>query len=146
MNTILEQAAAACLQEALIQLPVFQARGNCKYAGNNTKSDDQGSVVDSYTRKMADFPLFQKYLEVKDGSTCIRGKCIGFMLTAPVGGGAALPYLVLQDSTGKSIHVNVDKNQRSIVEFVPTGKTIKSVSGGGSSTDPSMVTMDKPNY
>lgn len=146
MKNHLERLAEECLQESLVQLPVYQARGKCKHAGSNTESEDLGAKVDPYTKKIADFPLFQKYLEVHDGSTCIRGKCIGFMLTAPVGGGAVLPYLILQDSSGKSIHVNVDKNQRSIFEFTPTGKTVKAVSGGGSSSDPSSVTMDKINY
>ena len=130
------------IEEALIQSPFKFFTGKSKFAGKGTNTDEElGSKLDRFMTTVADRqPLLDKYLEVHDGSTIARGRCVGFVILM------GAPHLILEDGGGALIVINCDKMQRKIYEFTPTGGKVTGVTGTGSSDNPALYSMSKKNY
>lgn len=136
-SSILSEAQ---LNERVVTVPAYYARGEGKYIGKELIDDkDLGSEVDTVVRQVERLSLLDKYIEVRSGSDSIRGLCVGFAYIHEN------PMLLIKDSDGKEIWIDAYKSQRKIYAFTPKKKEV-STTGTGSSDNPMLYSFGKSNY
>jgi hypothetical protein len=136
-SSILSEAQ---LNERIVTVPAYYARGEGKYIGKELVDDkDLGSEVDTVVRQVERLSLLDKYIEVRSGSDSIRGLCVGFAYIHEN------PMLLIKDSDGKEIWIDAYKAQRKIYAFTPKKKEV-STTGTGSSDNPMLYSFGKTNY
>lgn len=136
-SSILSEAQ---LNERIVTVPAYYARGEGKYIGKELVDDkDLGSEVDTVVRQVERLSLLDKYIEVRSGSDSIRGLCVGFAYIHEN------PMLLIKDSDGKEIWIDAYKAQRKIYAFTPKKKEV-STTGTGSSDNPMLYSFGKSNY
>jgi hypothetical protein len=136
-SSILSEAQ---LNEKIVTVPAYYARGEGKYIGKELVDDkDLGSEVDTVVRQVERLSLLDKYIEVRSGSDSIRGLCVGFAYVHEN------PMLLIKDSDGKEIWIDAYKAQRKIYAFTPKKKEV-STTGTGSSDNPMLYSFGKTNY
>lgn len=136
-SSILSEAQ---LNERIVTVPAYYARGEGKYIGKELVDDkDLGSEVDTVVRQVERLSLLDKYIEVRSGSDSIRGLCVGFAYIHEN------PMLLIKDSDGKEIWIDAYKAQRKIYAFTPKEKEV-STTGTGSSDNPMLYSFGKTNY
>ena len=136
-SSILSEAQ---LNERIVTVPAYYARGEGKYIGKELIDDkDLGSEVDTVLRQVERLSLLDKYIEVRSGSDSIRGLCVGFAYIHEN------PMLLIKDSDGKEIWIDAYKSQRKIYAFTPKKKEV-STTGTGSSDNPMLYSFGKTNY
>ena len=136
-SSILSEAQ---LNEKIVTVPAYYARGEGKYIGKELVDDkDLGSEVDTVVRQVERLSLLDKYIEVRSGSDSIRGLCVGFAYIHEN------PMLLIKDSDGKEIWIDAYKAQRKIYAFTPKKKEV-STTGTGSSDNPMLYSFGKTNY
>jgi hypothetical protein len=136
-SSILSEAQ---LNEKIVTVPAYYARGEGKYIGKELVDDkDLGSEVDTVVRQVERLSLLDKYIEVRSGSDSIRGLCVGFAYVHEN------PMLLIKDSDGKEIWIDAYKAQRKIYAFTPKKKEV-TTTGTGSSDNPMLYSFGKTNY
>ncbi len=136
-SSILSEAQ---LNERIVTVPAYYARGEGKYIGKELVDDkDLGSEVDTVVRQVERLSLLDKYIEVRSGSDSIRGLCVGFAYVHEN------PMLLIKDSDGKEIWIDAYKAQRKIYAFTPKKKEV-TTTGTGSSDNPMLYSFGKTNY
>jgi len=136
-SSILSEAQ---LNEKIVTVPAYYARGEGKYIGKELVDDkDLGSEVDTVVRQVERLSLLDKYIEVRSGSDSIRGLCVGFAYVHEN------PMLLIKDGDGKEIWIDAYKAQRKIYAFTPKKKEV-STTGTGSSDNPMLYSFGKTNY
>lgn len=136
-SSILSEAQ---LNERIVTVPAYYARGEGKYIGKELVDDkDLGSEVDTVVRQVERLSLLDKYIEVRSGSDSIRGLCVGFAYIHEN------PMLLIKDSDGKEIWIDAYKAQRKIYAFTPKKKEV-TTTGTGSSDNPMLYSFGKTNY
>ena len=138
-SSILSEAQ---LNERVVTVPAYYARGEGKYIGKDLVSGvDLGPMVDDVERQVRKLPILKNYsyVEVHSGSDSIRGMCVGFAYIHET------PMLLIKDSDGKEVWIDANKSQRKIYAFTPKAKEV-STTGTGSSDNPMLYSFGKTNY